>query len=248
MTGFDTHPLPELGADGLDDFRVSQPLEIQTLLRQMARENVLLTLRAPRGISYPTSLWEVDHQKGFVALDVGPAGPALDRVLNAHILVAVGYLDRIKIQFDVQDLSLVEGMDGNMLICLFPQDLYRFQRRANFRVNPLYSTQPVARVRASPKAEPVELSIFDVSLSGLSLTLPEGLAYEPGTQLTGVEVELDADTGFTVDLTVRWLTSLRPAMPGSRLGCELAGLAGADLRALQRYIDYTQKRRREMAG
>jgi len=80
MTGFDTHPLPELGADGLDDFRVSQPLEIQTLLRQMARENVLLTLRAPRGISYPTSLWEVDHQKGFVALDVGPAGPALDRV------------------------------------------------------------------------------------------------------------------------------------------------------------------------
>src|SRR5690606_36159274 len=113
-----------------------------------------------------------DHQKGFLALDVGPAGPELDRVLNAHILVAVGYLDRIKIQFDVQDLSLVEGMDGNMLICMFPQDLYRFQRRANFRVNPLYSTKPVARVRASPKDDPVELPIFDVSLSGLSLTLP----------------------------------------------------------------------------
>lgn len=233
---------------GFDGFRVSQPLEIQTLLGQMAEQNVLISLTAPRGITYTTTIWEVDRQKRSLCLGVEPAGHHLDRVLGADELVAVGYLDQVKIQFDVDNLMQVHGANGDsVLTCLFPAELYRFQRRSNYRVRPLHNPPPVVRVRSRSSVTPLELRVVDVSVSGVALLLPQGLTFDSGAQLVQVDIELDAETRFTADLNVMHVSPLKQNVPGGRMGCELAGLNGAALRALQRFIDQTQKRRRAMA-
>ena len=54
---------------------------------------------------------------------------------------------------------------------------------------------------------------------------------------------------FTVVGSIHHVTSIAPSdlgLPGVRVGCEWLRLAGDAERALQRYIDQTQKRRRFM--
>jgi c-di-GMP-binding flagellar brake protein YcgR len=63
-----------------------------------------------------------------------------------------------------------------------------------------------------------------------------------GLLLQGVPVELDADTRFVAALRLQHMSSLQQG--GTRNGCEWQQLDGNAQRALQRYIDQTQKRRR----
>jgi hypothetical protein len=60
-------------------------------------------------------------------------------------------------------------------------------------------------------------------------------------------VQLDADTDFRASLMVHHVSSVQSQAKGVRLGCELHNLSVDAQRALQRYIDQTQKRRRMMA-
>ena len=62
--------------------------------------------------------------------------------------------------------------------------------------------------------------------------------------LQQVLIELDGDTRLSVDLTVQHVTLLHQDSKGVRLGCEMQRLGGEGERALQFYIDRTQKRRR----
>jgi hypothetical protein len=57
-----------------------------------------------------------------------------------------------------------------------------------------------------------------------------------------VQIELDADTRFMVNLRLQHITSLNADSQGVRLGCEFVRADAAALRSLQRFIDLTQKR------
>jgi hypothetical protein len=59
-----------------------------------------------------------------------------------------------------------------------------------------------------------------------------------------VQIDLDADTRFHVNLRLQHVTSLNAEASGVRLGCEFVRADAGALRALQRFIDLTQKRGR----
>jgi len=87
------------------------------------------------------------------------------------------------------------------------------------------------------------LRVLDISIGGCALFLPEDFPpMQPGVELNQVQIELDADTQFRVDLRLQHVTSLGPDAKGVRLGCEFMRPDPGTLRALQRYIDQTQKR------
>ena len=69
----------------------------------------------------------------------------------------------------------------------------------------------------------------------------------PGVLMNGVQLDLDTDTRIHTSLRMQHVTSINPESMGVRLGCEMVNLSSDSLRALQRYIDQTQKRRRLMA-
>jgi c-di-GMP-binding flagellar brake protein YcgR len=92
------------------------------------------------------------------------------------------------------------------------------------------------------------LRIVDLSIGGIALLLPDDVpALQPGTQLRGVRIELDSDTGFDTTLQLLHVTALHGGGGGMRLGCAFSGLEGTPLRALQRCIDQTQQRRHRLA-
>lgn len=231
---------------GLAEFRVDAPAEIFGLLRQLADGNVALHLSTPGGARCSATVWALDPGRGLLCLSAEAGDHRLPELLESDEIVAVGYLESIKLQFDLHDVVLVRNGRDCALNARFPGELYRLQRRNGFRVRPLITTGPTATLRhpAVPGVQ-LELRVIDVSIGGVALFLPDDAPpIEPGLVLQQVLVELDGDTRLSVGLMVQHVTLLHQESRGVRLGCEMRGLSGEGTRALQCYIDRTQKRRR----
>ena len=115
----DTRPA-ELDSRGDTDrwapFRVAHAPERLGLLRQLRDGAVPIMLNAPSGAVLSTTLWAVDSAQerlNFSALDGERQWPA---IVEANEVVAVAYLESVKLQFDLQGLMLVRGANT----CAFP--------------------------------------------------------------------------------------------------------------------------------
>lgn len=227
------------------EFLVEHPRERLALLRRLRDAGVPVQLASPDGAMLASSLWAIDEERARLSLSVDPGDPRLEALLADDETVAVAYLEAVKLQFDLHGLVLVRGSGSAVLQALLPQRLYRFQRRASYRVRTLPQLAPTARLRHPQIAEmALALRVLDVSLGGCSLLLPADVPpLEPGLKLAGVQVELDADTRFVATLALQHVSALAPS-PNLRLGCEWAPLAGASERVLQRWIEHAQRRRR----
>lgn len=245
----DTQPaaLQQLSGNSLEEFAVTQPTALQSLLRQLVDHNVLVHLSAPGGAAYTTTVWTVDGQQNRLSLAADAGQPGVRALVDAGEATVVAYLDNVKLQFDLQHLVLVHGSTSSALQTALPGVVYRFQRRESFRVRAPATGSPIVTLRhpAAPD-KPMALRVLDVSFGGCALALPANAPpLAAGTRLEDVHVELDADARFSTSLTLQHIGTGMESTPGPlRLGCAFGRLDGAAQRVLQRYIDQTQKRKR----
>jgi c-di-GMP-binding flagellar brake protein YcgR len=237
----DTHG----SADAWGEFRVRLPGERIALLRQLRDGAIPVNLSMPGGATLRTAIWTLDEARGRMSFSVDAGDPQLPGLVEQDEAVAVAYLDSVKLQFDLQGLCLVRSLHAAALQCTLPQDLYRFQRRSAYRVRPQGRHTPTATLRHPSMPEMVlELRVLDVSFGGCALWVPADVPpLQPGTLISQVEVRLDDETRFGAAMTLQHLTS-EGSHGGARMGCEWRPLAGHAERALQRWIEQTQKRRR----
>lgn len=234
------------GAEALSAFRVDSLGEIVGLLRQMRDASTPVAISSPNGASLVTELWTVDAEQRRVNFTADDNNPALRHIVHADEAVAVGYLDAVKLQFDLHDLLVVRGMRSCALQATLPPVLYRFQRRGAYRVRTLERHGPSARMR-HPSIPEMRLSlrVIDVSTGGCALAVPADVpVIPPGVVLHQVKIELDADTRFVAAISVQHVSSMQGSEHDVRMGCEWREIDPESQRALQRYIDSTQKRRR----
>jgi flagellar brake protein len=240
------------GGDPWGAFRVQRPAELQMLLRQLRDGSVPVVLNSPGGCALATTLWAIDEAQQRLNFSADEGHPQLAALIESDEAVAVAYLDAVKLQFDLQGLLLVRSARASVLQCELPDTLYRFQRREAYRVRTLERQAPTARFRHPSMPDmTLALRIMDVSIGGCALFLPHDTpTLQPGAELRGVRIDLDADTRFESTLMLHHVTSIAPGDAGTagvRVGCEWLRMGGDAERALQRYIDQTQKRRRLLA-
>lgn len=234
---------------GLDEFRVAVPREIASMLRELADGNIALNLNAADGIVYTTTIWTIDAERGTMGFVADVGDTRLQALLECDEVVVVGYLHNVKLQFDVTNLVLVRGSRASVLSCCVPRQMFRFQRRNAFRVRPLMRSAPTARLLpVVAGGDELALRVIDVSIGGCALFLPDDLPpMQPGLLLERVELDLDADTRFHANLRLQHVTAINADARGVRLGCAFVRAGGDALRALQRFIDQTQKRGKLLA-
>jgi c-di-GMP-binding flagellar brake protein YcgR len=249
----DTRPasLDALGTgDGLAEFRVTAPGELRALLKQLMDDVVPLNLSASDGSAYTTTLWTLDPSADRISFTADTQSPAVHDIVEADECAAVAYLDRVKVQFDVTDLVLVQGHKASVLQARFPREMFRFQRRNTFRVRTIERTAPTASFRHPGIPDmSLALRVLDVSIGGCALLQPANVPMlQPGAVIRGVRLSLNAETQIDAGLMLHHVTSTGAENGSVRLGCEIVGLNPSAQRALQLYIDQTQKRRRMMSG
>jgi c-di-GMP-binding flagellar brake protein YcgR len=237
------------GEDAWGQFRVQHPRERAALLRQLRDGQVPINLNGPDGSAVTTLLWSLDAEQGRMSFSASPGLPALDRLLEADEAVAVAYLESVKLQFDVQHITLVRGTQAATLQCGLPTSIYRFQRRNAYRVRTDGRHGPAARLR-HPSMPDMQLAlrVLDVSIGGCALWCPHDVPpLQAGTRFSEVTLELGPDTRFLAGLSIQHVSSSSSETDragGVRLGCEWVQLSGQAERVLQRWIDHAQKRRR----
>ncbi|NKI93140.1 c-di-GMP-binding flagellar brake protein YcgR [Rhizobacter sp. SG703] len=250
----DTMPMPldalSAAHGGLDDFRISAVPEVLAMLKRLQDGNVIVHLNGSDGATYTTTLWSMDALRGVISFSAEAESNQVQSLVESADAVAVAYLDSIKLQFDAIGLVVVHNGRNAVLNCAMPRELFRFQRRSGFRVRPLLRSTPMARMRHPAIHEmPLALRVLDVSIGGCALFLPDDVPpLPPGVVLNGVQMDLDVDTRIHVALRLQHVTSINPDSRGVRLGCEIVNPASDVTRALQRYIDQTQKRQRLLNG
>lgn len=232
-------------------FRIDAPRDVLDLLRALHASAAPLALNPPAGSPVSSLLRTIDAQRGRIGLAADAAHPGMPQLVAGNEAVAVGYLDRIKIQFDLHGLALVHGPEGAALQAALPAEAYRFQRRDAFRVQASAPHGPRARLHHPAAAGlALDLRVLDVSAGGCALLLPGDAPPLPsGSVLADADIELDAETRFPARLVVLHTLPLSAiARGGFRLGCEWSSLDSAAERALQRWIDRTQRLQRALGA
>jgi c-di-GMP-binding flagellar brake protein YcgR len=245
----DTQPAAIGASGGIDpyaDFRIQSPREIATLMKQLADGAIPVSLSGPEAIGVTTVVWSVDSAQQRISFGADPDSPQLQRLIEGEEGTCVAYLDAVKLQFDLGHLMLVRGAKHSALQADLPREMYRFQRRGSFRVRTHGRGSPTAQMRHPSIPEmALALRVLDVSIGGCALLLPDDVPpMAAGLEIRGVHVELDADTRFDADLMLHHVTAMHSSARAARLGCEFMHVEPRTERALQRYIDQTQKRRR----
>ena len=189
-----------------------------------------VTLSAPQGASIGSQLWSVDAARQQISFSADADSPQLLRLAQDDEAVAVAYLDHVKLQFDVDELVLVRAAASCALRARLPALLYRFQRRASYRVRNFDRRTPKALLRHPSMPDMrIGLRIVDLSVGGCALLRPDDIPpLQPGTQLAGVRIELDADLAFDATLRLQHVSDDRPRpRPAPGLRVHRPGRAGA---------------------
>jgi c-di-GMP-binding flagellar brake protein YcgR len=245
----DTRPA-ELGPNGSSDawanFQVTDSAELLRLLKLLRDGSVPVTLSAPEGLTASTQLWSLDAEQRLISFSADADSVHMQRLAQSDEAVAVAYLDSVKLQFELSELLLVHGSQGCALRARLPAVLYRFQRRASFRVRTFDRRTPQAQLRHPSMPDMrLALRIVDISVGGCAMVLPNDVpALQPGSRLARVRIQLDGDTSFDTTLLLQHVSAMHDVGRGVRLGCAFTELEGQTQRTLQRYIDQTQQRRR----
>ena len=230
-----------------EDLRVTAAAEIAAYLQQLQRENAAVLLNGPPGRSLSSRICALDTGADVLGLEIGADPDGISQALVAGgEITAVAYLGTSNLQFELGAAVLVSGDQGAVLRSSLPERLYRFQRRQSFRVQPAGSVYPRVIVPGGEEFGRA-LRVLDISVGGLALALPasSGLPLPIGQVAAGLVLELDRITPLRIALLPHHASPIADDPQGTlQLGCAFVDLDTAASRALQVYVDQTQKRRR----
>ena len=244
----DTATPTDLDDHQRENYRVSTPVEIAAYLRELMSEQCRIYLRNPEGLDLHTTLCVLDTAKGLLGFDLPSSSSRAESLLESDEITATAYLASIRLEFELEQPVIVRDGAGSVLRAALPRRLYRFQRRQSFRVQPTSINYPLLQLRHPLQPELLlRLRVLDVSMGGVGLLLPgDQPELPPGQELGASVLELDRDTRLEVNLRLLHVTQHAEVQSGRHLGCAFQPLPPDTARALQLYIDQTQKRRRQL--
>jgi c-di-GMP-binding flagellar brake protein YcgR len=235
-----------------DHFRIRDPIEIASILRDKARAGTLVAVSfgPDERDAYLSVIVDVHSESGLFVIDAPAAWSQRRRLLASP---------RVELRFELNKVphrltaSRPREREAGSVTLTLPESLVRYQRREFFRVDVPVAAPLRCRMRMAPEEAPRVLAgrVVDISLGGMGMRLQPGqLAVEPGMRLEGVEIELPGVGSVRVDLEVRSALSAPPSSGRRylRVGMQFVDLAAADQRLIQRYINLLQVKRLQAVG
>lgn len=239
-------------ADRYAKYMLSTPLDILFILRSMVKRGCMATVYFNHGKSFfLTWVLGISKDEKSILLDLGSDRATNRDALEATRLIVTANLDNVKIQFALNGVGETTFEGHPAFIATIPDQMLRLQRREYFRLEtPL--TNPVrCQVRVTGEdgtAQPMDLTLLDISGGGLSLMVPTKGSdfFQSGTMLSDSRLQIPEESVILVNLCVRsaFRVMTRGGQEYFRIGCEFINLPGARLNMIQRYITRVERERK----
>lgn len=239
-------------ADEYSRYLLHSRTEILAVLRTLIQKVALITVHFDHGKSFllTSMLALTEGYEGFI-LDLGADPEMNQKAVVAQRLILTAVVDKVKIQFSIEGLSLTQYEARPAFLGALPDALLRLQRREYFRLSTPIATpvNMVATVRRSDgSALSVEIPLFDISGGGAGLMVsPEIALYlQRGETLSDCRIHLPEEGLIVVSLIIRNKFDVTTRSGGHfvRAGCEFVNIPASRLNMVQRYITRVERERK----
>jgi len=247
----DNQFLGSLKEDGLEEFLLRGQRQICRLFQEMIGNHSLVSVHLlPGGLSFLSTIITLSDDEEWIFIDTSPNETIHRRCLQTERLLCVTQLNKVRIQFRLQNIMEVSLEGRPTLAAPIPNEILRLQRRDAFRLqvplsHDLKCILPLPESehehhhrRGDPRKNGVEAPVIDISAGGLSLEVPfTKTAPAVGDQIDGCYLKLPGNL-IPVNLEIRnhGRRILGNGKEVLRLGCSFISLPVQNANQIQRYI------------
>lgn len=226
--------------------------EIVFVLRSLVQKVALVTAYFDHGRSFLlTSLLAINPDKDEVILDLGRDVEMNRAALLADKFILTTAIDKVKVQFSLKKLSVVQFEGRPAFRAVLPESLLRLQRREYFRLstptaNPIKCMVTATHPDGTPFSAATQLLDISGGGAGLLIVPEQAGIYRKGEVLNNCKISLPDEGMLVATLCVRDVFDVitKSGSRYLRAGCEFVSLPGSQLTMIQRYITRIERERK----
>ncbi|SEN22007.1 flagellar brake protein [Nitrosomonas marina] len=222
--------------------RVNSKVDILHILQEIMQKNTLVTLYFDQSNRFIlTSILFINGQTNEILIDSGSDTKFNQVALESEHLIFITSLDKIKIEFVCNQISMSQFDGRDVFQVNFPESLIRMQRRNYYRIitsiiKPLKCIIPIHTEAGSFKAE---ITMVDLSCGGIGVIDHHPMInFEPGMIYHNCRINLPGYGDIFAGLEVRstYEITLRNGQICKRAGCHFIDLPNEMETMIQRYV------------
>lgn len=248
-------PASESGHEDDQDFSIIAPTEILFILNAVREEKSLAGLYlVSNNRTILSSILDIDPEKKILIFDYGSDEPLNQLALRTGTLQCITTQNRIRIEFDCNNLQRIRFEDREAFSADFPVSLRRLQRRNFYRIATPVANPAVCSI--PPPQQPEETSItfnlLDISCGGMALIgQPDAdISLDIGMILGHCRIDLPE---FGTIETTLWIRDtgtviLKNGLSCPRISCEFMELSEKSRALIQRYIIRLEQQERKLSS
>lgn len=234
----------------LAKYTLSSPVEIVHHLKSIVKNGYMVTVFSNKGKTFIlTRLLEVDAKAQTLVFDWGSDPDTNQQMLASERNVFVCSPDGVKTQFITGQVREVSYEGRPAFEATLPAQVIKLQRREFFRIRTPVGNPLMCSINDYPAA-PLELPVFDISLGGLALWLPElsTPGFDIGQQYIDCHLDLKpfGPLHSVLEVRHRLPVQLRNGQDAVRVGCSYLNLPTQMENLIQRYVGQLERERRAM--
>ena len=232
--------------DDENDYLISSPKEIVSILQSIARRKARVALYYNEGNSMILTLILAADEKG-VWIDASP-NPADNRLIErSKRIIFVSTHNQAKVQFVSNNAILGLYEDSPAFGLGLPAKLLRLQRRDYFRLVAPGTNALKCTIHPVPNTThvPYQVTVMDISIGGIALVCEEtGVELHPGMLYEHCQIELPEVGTLITAIEVRNTFEItdRSGKVKRRAGCVFVKPDGKTVMLLQRYVAHMQQK------
>jgi c-di-GMP-binding flagellar brake protein YcgR len=234
-----------------DDYMLRSKSEVLTILRSMLKYGTLITVHFNQGQDFlMTSLLNIAADGKSLVFDVGSNAEMNKRALASDKLICISNLEKVRIQFVLHGIDLIEYEGRPAFLADVPKALLRLQRRENFRLAlPLLQRIKciIPLKNSAGSMIHMEANILDISGGGIGIIAQSAdVELEAGMLIPDCRIELPNVGTILTSLRVRSVFEVtsRNGVRSKRSGCQFIDLSGQMQILIQRYIIKMERERK----
>lgn len=227
------------------EFVIRNKQEIINHLMLLLRQKCLFNLHFGENESFITTLLDINPARDRILLDYGPKEYLNKKLLSAANIGFRTNFSGIKVAFEGSDITPVNHKGQAAFSILIPTALLWRQRRQFYRVKSPLSKASYLRLTVDD-AMPVDLNLYDISISGFSVLSDDNKLNELLTnqkEFSGCRLILENTAEESISFKVRQVIALNLNKPDKtkKIGCQFTAISPAFESSIQRYMQQIER-------
>ncbi len=230
----------------MSSFSIQNPKQIISHLSLLVKSKCLLSVHfGANNESYLTTLLGINEKSNTVIIDYGPKEDLNQQILrSAKVSVDTEY-NGIKVSFIGTELKKITHKGEAAFSMSIPKSLYWMQRREYYRVKSPMSKPSYCQLILDGK-KPVNLKLYDVSLSGFSMLNVSNEISDllvPGKRFEQCKLILsDAGEGIiSFEVCTKYVINPDKLQKIQKVGCRFIKVTHSVEEIIQRYMHQIQR-------